>query len=131
MYFWRRPMGPTIAITRLTPPRSPRWKPWSRCSSGPGPAPSPTSRPDGPSARRDGIIKPWRRNTRRRPRMEYRTLGTSSLRVSAVGLGSNSFGLPRLDEAAVQRVLHAALDHGINFIDTAPIYTEGQSEELI
>jgi aryl-alcohol dehydrogenase-like predicted oxidoreductase len=63
--------------------------------------------------------------------MEYRTLGTSSLRVSAVGLGSNSFGPPRLEEAAVRRVLHAALDQGINFVDTAPIYTEGQSEELI
>jgi aryl-alcohol dehydrogenase-like predicted oxidoreductase len=62
--------------------------------------------------------------------MEYRRLGSAGLKVSALGLGTNNFG-ERLDEAASVRVVHAALELGINFIDTANRYGGGQSEEFI
>jgi len=54
-----------------------------------------------------------------------------SLTVSSVGLGCNNFG-GRLDEPATARVVHAALDAGINFFDTADIYGgDGKSEEYL
>lgn len=62
--------------------------------------------------------------------MEYRTLGSSGLRVSVIGLGTNQFG-GKVDEAGVRHLIDLALDAGINFIDTADIYTGGQSEETI
>jgi aryl-alcohol dehydrogenase-like predicted oxidoreductase len=63
--------------------------------------------------------------------MELRNLGTSGLRVSAVGLGCNNFGV-RLDLAGTRRVVHKALDLGITLFDTADIYgNKGGSEELI
>jgi len=62
--------------------------------------------------------------------MEYRRLGSSGLKVSEVGLGSNNFGW-RLDEQSSIRVIEHALDVGINFIDTADVYGRGQSEEFI
>jgi aryl-alcohol dehydrogenase-like predicted oxidoreductase len=62
--------------------------------------------------------------------MEYRSLGASGLKVSAIGLGTNQFGgKVSRDEAA--RIVHAALDLGINFIDTADVYQQGRSEEAI
>ena len=60
--------------------------------------------------------------------MELRALG--SLRVSVVGLGCNNFGM-RIDAAATERVVHAALDAGINFFDTADIYGGTKSEEFL
>ena len=62
--------------------------------------------------------------------MEYRKLGTSDLQVSVIGLGTNNFGNPSriTDHAESARVLHKCLDLGINFIDTADRYGEGQSE---
>lgn len=62
--------------------------------------------------------------------MQYRTLGNSGLRVSAVGLGTNQFG-GKVDADGVARIIHHALDLGLNFIDTADIYTGGRSEETI
>jgi aryl-alcohol dehydrogenase-like predicted oxidoreductase len=53
-----------------------------------------------------------------------------SLDVSVVGLGCNNFGW-RLNAAATERVVHAALDAGIDFFDTADIYGTGQSEEYL
>ena len=63
--------------------------------------------------------------------MEYRQLGSSGLRVSALGMGGNVFGPPRQDLAASRRTLDAALDAGVNFIDTAHFYNEGRSEEFL
>lgn len=60
--------------------------------------------------------------------MEYRNLGKSGLKVSAIGLGTNRFGAPHVPQAAVNDMLDAALDLGINFIDSADVYTAGQSE---
>jgi aryl-alcohol dehydrogenase-like predicted oxidoreductase len=62
--------------------------------------------------------------------MEYRQLGRAGVRVSALGLGTNQFGGP-LDQDAVNSVIDAALDMGINFIDTANIYQKGRSEETL
>ena len=62
--------------------------------------------------------------------MEYRKLGNSGLEVSVVGLGTNNFGR-RLDFAGTQRVIDASIEHGVTFIDTANIYSAGQSEEYI
>jgi len=60
--------------------------------------------------------------------MEKRRIG--SLEVSLVGLGCNNFGW-RIDAAASERVVHAALDAGIDFFDTADLYDTGKSEEFL
>lgn len=60
--------------------------------------------------------------------MEYRQLGGAGTRVSAVGLGGNTFGR-YCDEAQTAAVVHRALDLGINHIDTADIYSRGISEQ--
>ncbi len=62
--------------------------------------------------------------------MEYRSLGTSGLKVSALGLGTNSFGR-RTDEKQSKRVIDQALDLGVNFLDTANMYGPCLSEEII
>ena len=62
--------------------------------------------------------------------MQYRQLGESGLQVSAIGLGTNNFGR-RLDAAATETVVHAALDAGVNTIDTSNSYGGGDSEEFI
>lgn len=62
--------------------------------------------------------------------MEQRRLGESGLYVSEVGLGCNNFG-GRIDADATQAVVDAALDHGIDFFDTADVYGEQRSEELL
>jgi aryl-alcohol dehydrogenase-like predicted oxidoreductase len=62
--------------------------------------------------------------------MNYRSLGTSGLKVSAIGLGTNQFG-GKVDAKTTKNILHAALDLGINFIDTADVYQAGRSEEYI
>jgi aryl-alcohol dehydrogenase-like predicted oxidoreductase len=59
--------------------------------------------------------------------MEYRKLGRSGLEVSLAGLGCNNFGMT-IDEPASAKVVHAALDAGINFFDTADIYGGGSPE---
>ncbi len=61
--------------------------------------------------------------------MQKRKLGNSTLDVTVVGLGGNNFG-GRIDFEASQRVVHAAIDRGINLIDTADSYgNRGGSEE--
>jgi aryl-alcohol dehydrogenase-like predicted oxidoreductase len=62
--------------------------------------------------------------------MEYRRLGNSGLNVSKVGLGTNNFG-GRLDEAGARRVVHSALELGVNLFDTADIYSSGDSERYL
>lgn len=63
--------------------------------------------------------------------MEYRQMGYSGVRVSVVGLGANRFGSPEVPQAEVNKIIDAALDSGINFIDTANVYNEGLSEETL
>jgi aryl-alcohol dehydrogenase-like predicted oxidoreductase len=63
--------------------------------------------------------------------MEHRQLGTSGIAVSVVGLGCNNFG-GRLDLEATRRVVDAALDAGVDFLDTADIYGNiGGSERFL
>jgi len=62
--------------------------------------------------------------------MEYRQLGKSGLKVSAVGLGGNNFGW-WADEQASTAVIKTAVEQGVNFFDTANIYGEGRSEEWL
>jgi aryl-alcohol dehydrogenase-like predicted oxidoreductase len=60
--------------------------------------------------------------------MEFRNLGRSGLRVSAVGVGCNNFGM-KLDEAATGAVINAAIEAGITLFDTADMYgARGGSE---
>jgi aryl-alcohol dehydrogenase-like predicted oxidoreductase len=63
--------------------------------------------------------------------MEYRQLGSAGVRVSVIGLGTNRFGVDPLQQAEVNRVIDAALDLGINFIDAANTYTQGRAEETL
>ena len=63
--------------------------------------------------------------------MEYRPLGDSDLRVSEICLGTwTTFG-GSLDEDAAIAVVAAAFEQGVNFFDTANIYSEGRSEEVL
>ena len=62
--------------------------------------------------------------------MQYRPLGASGLKVSAIGLGTNQFG-GKVDQAGVNEIIDGALDLGINFIDTADVYQQGRSEERL
>ena len=70
--------------------------------------------------------------------MEYRQLGYTGLRVSALALGTMTFGgrgkfalvgETEIDEA--RRMIDRALDGGVNFIDTADVYSDGRSEEIV
>jgi aryl-alcohol dehydrogenase-like predicted oxidoreductase len=62
--------------------------------------------------------------------MEYRKLGASGVKVSPLCLGTMMFG-EQTDEATARRIIDKARDAGINFIDTADVYNEGRSEEIV
>jgi aryl-alcohol dehydrogenase-like predicted oxidoreductase len=64
--------------------------------------------------------------------MEHRTLGRTGMSVSPLCLGAMMFGEwgnPDHDDSV--RIIHRALDAGINFIDTADVYSRGESEEIV
>lgn len=66
--------------------------------------------------------------------MDYSTIGTSSLKVSRIGLGTWAMGgwmWGGTDETQAVRAIRQALDIGINLIDTAPVYGFGLSEEIV
>ncbi|HEX2423115.1 MAG TPA: aldo/keto reductase [Actinomycetota bacterium] len=64
--------------------------------------------------------------------MEYRTLGTTGVRVSTHCLGAMMFGSwGNTDVDACVRMVHEALDAGINFVDTADVYSAGESEAIV
>lgn len=64
--------------------------------------------------------------------MEYRTLGTTGVKVSPLCLGAMMFGAwGNTDHDDSVRIIHQALDAGINFIDTADVYSAGESEEIV
>ena len=65
--------------------------------------------------------------------MQHRKLGVNGPDVSAIGLGCMSFAgaFGETDEATSLRCLDAAIDHGINFLDTANIYGMGRSEHVL
>ncbi len=70
--------------------------------------------------------------------MRYKTLGNTGLLVSEICLGTMTFGsgdgmwshIAGLDQQAADRIVARALDAGVNFVDTADMYTDGLSEEI-
>src|SRR6202167_1633424 len=66
------------------------------------------------------------------PRMELRTLGTTGVKVSPLCLGAMMFGAwGNTDHEDSIRIIDRALDAGINFVDTADVYSRGESEEIL
>src|ERR687888_2070658 len=64
--------------------------------------------------------------------MEHRSLGRTGMQVSPLCLGAMMFGAwgnPDHDDSV--RIIHRALAAGINFIDTADVYSRGESEEIV
>jgi len=64
--------------------------------------------------------------------MELRTLGRTGVEVSSLCLGAMMFGAwGTTDHDESIRIIHRALDAGINFVDTADVYSQGESEEIV
>jgi aryl-alcohol dehydrogenase-like predicted oxidoreductase len=64
--------------------------------------------------------------------VKYRTLGRTGVKVSPFCLGAMMFGAwGNADHDDSTRIIHAALDGGINFVDTADVYSGGESEEIV
>lgn len=70
--------------------------------------------------------------------MEYRQLGYTGVRVSALALGTMTFGgrgnfalVGEVDVDVARRMVERSLDAGVNFIDTADVYSDGRSEEIV
>jgi 1-deoxyxylulose-5-phosphate synthase len=62
--------------------------------------------------------------------MDYRLLGRTGVRVSPLCLGAMNFGAATAEAESI-RLIHHALDAGFNFIDTADVYNEGESERVV
>src|SRR5215211_7809245 len=64
--------------------------------------------------------------------MKYRSLGRTGMQVSPLCLGAMMFGAwGEPDHDVSIKIIHRALDAGINFIDTADVYSQGESEEIV
>ncbi len=68
--------------------------------------------------------------------LPLKALGRSGLKVSAIGLGTMGFGsdwhgIGAIDEPEARKIVDLAIDHGVNFIDTADIYGRGASESML
>ncbi|MBP2707946.1 aldo/keto reductase [Microbispora sp. RL4-1S] len=64
--------------------------------------------------------------------MRYRTLGRTGIKVSPYALGAMMFGgIGNPDHDDCARIIHKALDAGINVVDTADVYSHGESEEIV
>jgi len=64
--------------------------------------------------------------------MKYRTLGRTGIKVSSYCLGAMMFGgIANADHEDCIRIIHKSLDFGINFVDTADRYSNGESEEIV
>src|SRR5918911_804842 len=64
--------------------------------------------------------------------MEYRPLGRTGVHVSPLCLGTMMFGAwGNTDHDDAVRIIHRALDGGVNFVDTADVYSAGESEEIV
>ncbi len=60
--------------------------------------------------------------------LPYRELGTTGEKISCIGIGGWHLGLPRVEEKLATRIVHTAMDQGINFLDNCWDYNEGMSE---
>ena len=66
--------------------------------------------------------------------MKYRRLGKTNLNVSEISLGTWQVGGPwgsGFDSASAIKIINTAIDHGVNFIDTADVYEAGLSEATV
>ena len=65
--------------------------------------------------------------------MQYRRFGKTDWQVSAIGFGAWAIGgaWGKVDDETSMKALHEAVDHGVNFIDTADVYGDGHSEQLV
>jgi aryl-alcohol dehydrogenase-like predicted oxidoreductase len=63
--------------------------------------------------------------------MEYRNLGKAGVKVSVLGLGTNQFGSEAVPQKTVNSIIDIALEHGINYLDTANVYKMGASETTL
>src|SRR6202030_4203536 len=85
-----------------------------------------SSKPSPPTVWRVGAGVPDNRA------MEYRSLGRTGMQVSPLCLGAMMFGAwGAPDHATSIKIIHRALDAGINFIDTADVYSQGESEVIV
>src|SRR3954463_11693516 len=68
----------------------------------------------------------------RRNNMQYRTLGRTGVQVSALALGAMNFGrIGRTTQDDATAIVDGALEAGINVIDTADLYGQGESEPMV
>ena len=77
-------------------------------------------------------LETFGRESRRPDPWNYRPLGRTGVQVSKLCLGTMMFGAwgnPDHDDSI--RIIHAALDAGVNFVDTADVYSAGESEEIV
>ena len=63
--------------------------------------------------------------------MEYARIGRTGLQVSRICLGTNMFGAEYVEDSRALTVVNQAIEQGINFIDTADLYNDGKSEEVV
>ncbi len=63
--------------------------------------------------------------------MEYARIGRTGLQVSRICLGTNMFGADYVEDSRALSVVDQAIEQGINFIDTADLYNDGKSEEVV
>ena len=91
-----------------------------------------TGRRGGPGARGHHARGLRPRRSRRPDAMDYRPLGRTGVQVSKLCLGTMMFGAwGNTDHDDSIRIIHRALDAGINFVDTADVYSAGESEEIV
>lgn len=100
----------------------------AQMSSAPSPQPAPTESSSKQAAAR--IPRVTDAGTRR-GEMLYRPLGETGVEVSVIGLGGSHIGEPSVSEAEAIRLIHEALDRGMNFLDNSWDYNEGRSERLV
>src|SRR6187200_2819689 len=118
------------STSRWRPRRSRRSMPWTpACAAGPTPSSSAWTRTRRSSTTPSPATD---RNARTGATMEYRPLGRTGVQVSKLCLGTMMFGAwGNTDHDDSIRTIHAALDGGINFVDTADVYSAGESEEIV
>lgn len=63
--------------------------------------------------------------------MDYRRVGRSGLKISQISIGAWLTYGGSVESATAERIIHAAVDHGINFIDIADIYARGEAEKVV
>lgn len=62
--------------------------------------------------------------------MKYRKIGNNNIKISAIGIGALHFGI-YCDLKTTKNIIHKSIDYGINFIDTAPLYGNGNSQKFV